>query len=53
MQPMACSLGGQNVAEAALSLSRQFGMSRRQAYRYIDEAQMLDHPVAVAEPARR
>ena len=42
---------GQSVAEAALSLSRQFAMSRRQAYRYIEEAQMLDHPVTVAEPA--
>ena len=43
--------GGQSVAEAALSLSRQFAMSRRQAYRYIEEAQMIGRPVAVAEPA--
>ena len=39
------------VTEAALSLSRQFPMSRRQAYRYIEEAQMIGRPVAVAEPA--
>jgi predicted DNA-binding transcriptional regulator YafY len=42
---------GQSVAEAALSLSRQFTMSRRQAYRYIEEARMIGRPVAVAEPA--
>ena len=42
---------GQSVAEAAFSLSRQFAMSRRQAYRYIEEAQMIGRPVAVAEPA--
>jgi len=29
---------GQSVGEAGLSLSRQFTMSRRQAYRYIEEA---------------
>ena len=43
--------GGQSVTEAALSLSRQFPMSRRQAYRYIEEAQMIGRPVAVTEPA--
>ena len=42
---------GQSVAEAALSLSRQFAMSRRQAYRYVEEARMIGRPVAVAEPA--
>lgn len=42
---------GQSVAEAALSLSRQFAMSRRQAYRYIEEAQTIGRPVPVAEPA--
>src|SRR6266550_3725182 len=31
---------GQSGGEAALSLSRQFTMSRRQAYRYIEEAQL-------------
>ena len=38
---------GQSVGEAALSLSRQFAMSRRQAYRYIEEAQLIGRPVPV------
>src|SRR5215510_4818364 len=42
---------GQSVGEAALSLSRQFAMSRRQAYRYIEEAQLIGRPVPVVEPA--
>jgi hypothetical protein len=41
---------GQSVAEAALSLSRQFAMSRRQAYRYVEEAQSMPRPVPIAEP---
>ena len=41
---------GLSVAEAALSLSRQFAMSRRQAYRYVEEAQSMPRPVPVAEP---
>jgi predicted DNA-binding transcriptional regulator YafY len=42
---------GQSVAEAALSLSRRFAISRRQAYRYIGEAQVMDRPAAIVEPA--
>src|ERR1700749_4746228 len=42
---------GQSVGEAALSLSRQFSMSRRQAYRYVEEAQLIGRPVSVVEPA--
>ena len=42
--------GGRNVAEAALSLSRQFAMSRRQAYRYVEEAQTIGRPVVAVEP---
>ena len=42
---------GQSVGEAALSLSRQFGMSRRQAYRYIEEAQLIGRPVPVVVAA--
>ena len=38
------------MAEAALSLSRQFSMSRRQAYRYVEEAQTIGRPVVAAEP---
>ena len=42
--------GGRSVAEAALSLSRRFAMSRRQAYRYLEEAQAIGRPVVAAEP---
>lgn len=42
---------GLSVTEAALSLSREFAMSRRQAYRYIEEAQLIGRPVPVVEPA--
>jgi predicted DNA-binding transcriptional regulator YafY len=42
---------GQSVGEAALSLSRRFAMSRRQAYRYIEEAQLIGRPVPVVETA--
>ena len=42
---------GQSVREAALSMSRQFAMSRRQAYRYIEEAQLIGRPVPVVEAA--
>ena len=41
---------GLSVAEAALLLSRQFTLSRRQAYRYIEAAQTIERPVPVAEP---
>jgi hypothetical protein len=41
---------GLSVAEAALSLARQFTMSRRQAYRYIEVAQTIARPVPVTEP---
>ncbi len=37
------------MAEAATMLSQQFGLSRRQAYRYLREAQEIGHPVAVSE----
>ena len=43
---------GQSVGEAALSLSRQFAISRRQAYRYIEEARLIGRPVPVVEAAR-
>src|SRR6266566_916114 len=32
------------LARAAQSLSREFGLSRRQAYRYLEEAAQLDQP---------
>jgi hypothetical protein len=34
---------------AAQSLSREFDLSRRQAYRYLEQAAKLDHPVPVEE----
>lgn len=42
---------GVSVAEACVSLSRQFALSRRQAYRYLQEAQALPGPLPVAEPS--
>ena len=42
---------GMGMAEAAVSLSRQFGLSRRQAYRYLQEAQTIGHPVPVVAPS--
>jgi predicted DNA-binding transcriptional regulator YafY len=40
---------GRSIAEAATMLSQEFGLSRRQAYRYLQEAQAIGHPVAVSE----
>ena len=37
------------LSEAAQSLSHKYGMSRRQAYRYLEEAAQLPHPVEVVE----
>jgi predicted DNA-binding transcriptional regulator YafY len=42
---------GTSMAEAAVSLSRDFGISRRQAYRYLEEAQAIGQPVPIGEPA--
>src|SRR5215831_14385356 len=42
---------GTELADAATMLSRDFGLSRRQAYRYLEEAQAIGHPVAVTEPS--
>jgi hypothetical protein len=37
------------LPEAAQNLSRQFGLSLRQAYRYLEQAARLERPVEVAE----
>jgi hypothetical protein len=37
------------MVEAAVALSRDFGLSRRQAYRYLEEAQAVASPPVVAE----
>jgi hypothetical protein len=42
---------GLPMAEIAVSLSRQFAMSRRQAYRYVEEAERIGGPVPMVEPA--
>ena len=42
---------GYTLAEAAEILAQQFGLSRRQAYRYLQDAQVIDAPVLVASPA--
>ena len=36
------------LSEAAQSLSRQFGLSLRQAYRYLQQAARLEQPVPIA-----
>jgi predicted DNA-binding transcriptional regulator YafY len=40
---------GIDLADAATALSREFGLSRRQAYRYLEEAEAIGHPVPVRE----
>jgi hypothetical protein len=37
------------LSDAAQRLAHQFGLSLRQAYRYLEEAAELDQPVEVAE----
>jgi predicted DNA-binding transcriptional regulator YafY len=43
--------GNTQLSAAAQSLSREFGLSRRQAYRYLDQAAALSEPVPVEEAA--
>ena len=42
---------GQNLNEAAEALVEQFGLSLRQAYRYLQQAQGIKRPVPVCEPS--
>ena len=42
---------GYTLAEAAGALTQQFGLSRRQAYRYLQEAQQIDTPALVTSPS--
>ena len=39
-----------SLAEAAQALVQAYGMSKRQAYRYLREAQTHDQPVPLPEP---
>jgi predicted DNA-binding transcriptional regulator YafY len=41
---------GYAIAEAAAVLTEDFGLSRRQAYRYLQEAQGIKRPVPVTAP---
>ena len=41
---------GLGAAEVCVSLTRQFAISRRQAYRYVEEAQYLTAPIPNKEP---
>lgn len=43
--------GNTPLPQAAQSMSREFGLSRRQAYRYLEEAAALGHAVPVVEPS--
>ncbi len=38
-----------SMAEASVILTQKFGLSRRQAYRYLQEALAIGHPVVVCE----
>ena len=38
------------AADAAQQLAREFALSRRQAYRYLEQATALSAPVAAVEP---
>jgi hypothetical protein len=40
---------GTSMAEAAVALSRDFGLSRRQAYRYLEEARAVAPAPAIAD----
>jgi predicted DNA-binding transcriptional regulator YafY len=40
---------GEQLPEAAEALSREFSLSRRQAYRYLEQAASLGRPVPVEE----
>ena len=39
------------MSDAVVSLCRQFGLSRRQAYRYLQEAQAIGHAVPIVAPS--
>jgi predicted DNA-binding transcriptional regulator YafY len=41
----------QSISDAADALMQQFGLSRRQAYRYLQQAQQMDRPIIVGEPS--
>jgi hypothetical protein len=42
---------GIELSDAAAALSRDFGLSRRQAYRYLEEAAVIGRLVPITEPS--
>ena len=42
---------GAELPDAAATLARDFDLSRRQAYRYLEEAAAIGHPVPITEPS--
>ena len=42
---------GIGMAEAAMMLAREYDLSRRQAYRYLAEAQRMVRPAPAVEPS--
>ena len=38
------------LADASATLTQEFGLSRRQAYRYLQEAQGIDGPLPISAP---
>lgn len=42
---------GCTIAQAAAALTEEFGLSRRQAHRYLQEAQTIKRPVPIAAPS--
>ena len=41
---------GHTLVDAALALTEQFGLSRRQAYRYLQQAENMVSPIAGSVP---
>jgi len=40
-----------DLADAARMLAHEFVLSRRQAYRYLEEAAAIGHPIPITEPS--
>ena len=41
---------GRNLVEAASVMAEEFGLSQRQAYRYLQESQSIERPLPAAVP---
>ncbi len=40
---------GESLADAVRSLMRRYGISRRQAYRYVEQAKAMDGPIPIGD----